>query len=242
MRRWTRRPKPLSSRSSRYLPRRSTATTRSPSSSSATSKRSCGRVRRGSRISTRASVRPSSRGASCARIVSTSGSSGMRLLDDVEEDPVHGRRLVADLVRAERPPRRRGRPTPRRARGRPRGPARPRPVWPRFALQTMPTEWSIASSFVRRPPPSSRLAMPIGSAASRVTTPPRGARDLVDDGRARERVEVGIAALRPDPALVRLARRAVRHRLLARARVPRRRRCRGRRARAAARTRRGRAR
>ena len=77
IRRWTSSPSPLSSRTRRYFPRRSTATTRSPSSSSATSNRSCGRVSRGSRISTRANVRPSRRGASCARIVSTSGSSGI---------------------------------------------------------------------------------------------------------------------------------------------------------------------
>ncbi len=43
---------------SKYLPRRSTATTTSPSSSSAISKRSYGRVSLGSRISTRTSVLP----------------------------------------------------------------------------------------------------------------------------------------------------------------------------------------
>ena len=37
--------------------------------------------------------------------------------------------------------------------------------------------------------------------------------DLTDDGSARERIEVGIAALRADPLLVLLARRAVGHRL-----------------------------
>ena len=55
-------------------------------------------------------------------------------------------------------------------------------VWPRFALHTTPTAWSISSSFVRRPPPSSSAAMPMGRAASRVTTPDRGARTSLTTG------------------------------------------------------------
>ena len=176
IRRCTRRSRPLSSRSRRYLPRRSTETTRSPSSSSATSKRSYGRVRRGSRISTRVSVLPSSRGASCARIVSTSGSSGNDvLLDDVEQDSLRGEAPPSPISYAASTA-----PAAASAEASSRAwtSASTWPVstvWPRFALQTMPTEWSMVSSFVRRPPPSSRLAIPIGSAASRVTTPARGA-------------------------------------------------------------------
>ena len=77
MRRCTSRARPLSRRSDEVLPAPLDGDDASPSSSSATSNRSFGRVSRGSRISTRSSTRPSSRGASWARIVSTSGSSGI---------------------------------------------------------------------------------------------------------------------------------------------------------------------
>ena len=53
MRRCTRRARPDSKRMTTYFPRRATASTRSPTSSAATSSGSSGRVRRGSRISTR---------------------------------------------------------------------------------------------------------------------------------------------------------------------------------------------
>ena len=105
IRRCTRSARPLPMRSSRYFPRRSTATTTSPSSSSATSKRSYGRVRRGSRISTRASARPSRRGASCARIVSTSGSSGTTVLSTIgirSRERDRPKRLKATAVRPRR--------------------------------------------------------------------------------------------------------------------------------------------
>ena len=105
-----------------------------------------------------------------------------------------------------------------------------------------PTAWSIESSFVRRPAPSSRLAMPTASAPRRVTTPVRRREHLAHDGRRREHGEVGIATLRADPALVRRRAPSRRPRPPRRVRDPRRRRSRDRRARAAARTRRGRAR
>src|SRR6266511_4730146 len=94
MRRWTSRTRPLSKRSMRYLPRRSTLATRSPSSSAATSSGGSGRVSRPSRISTRSSVRPVKRVARLARTVSTSGSSG----NDVEHDRTRLGRLGPELV------------------------------------------------------------------------------------------------------------------------------------------------
>ena len=66
--------------------------------------------------------------------------------------------------------------------------------------------------------------------------------DLAHDGSARQRRRIGIAALRADPTLVELERRAVGDRRLGARAGLRRRRCRDRRTRACARTRRARAR
>ena len=76
IRRCTSRCRSPDSHRSRYLPWRSTRSTVAPSSSAATWAGSSGRVHLGSRISTDTIVRPSRWGASCRRIVSTSGSSG----------------------------------------------------------------------------------------------------------------------------------------------------------------------
>src|SRR5262245_29372570 len=88
-----------------YFPRRSTLSTRSPSSIAATIVGSSGRVSRGSAISTASSVRPSSFAARRVRSVSTSGSSGISgrteslpVVDHVEQDAPPRRRLVAELV------------------------------------------------------------------------------------------------------------------------------------------------
>ena len=77
MRRWTTSVRPLASRQSRYLPRRSSDTIRSPTRAPATTAGSTGRVRRGSTISADSIVAPSSTGARWRLIVSTSGSSGI---------------------------------------------------------------------------------------------------------------------------------------------------------------------
>ena len=76
IRRRTSRARPDSNRTIRYLPRRSTAVTRSPSSSRATRSGSSGRVSRASEISTRSRDRPSRTGTSRRLTLSTSGSSG----------------------------------------------------------------------------------------------------------------------------------------------------------------------
>ena len=106
------------------------------------------------------------------------------------------------------------RPTPRRARA-PRRAPRPRATRrPRFTRQTTPTAWSIESSFVRRPAPSSSAAMPIASAPRRVTTPSRGARTSRTTG------AVGRTARSGSPPCARIQRsyasqrRAVGHRCL----------------------------
>src|ERR671928_27625 len=66
-----------SSSHTRYLPRRPSRSTRRPSSASRTASGASGRHQRGSAISSAASTRPSTTGASWRRIVSTSGSSGI---------------------------------------------------------------------------------------------------------------------------------------------------------------------
>src|ERR671923_234420 len=63
IRRWIRSTRPVSNRTTRYLPRRSTAATISPSSSAATLSGSTGRVTLGSRISTSSNRRPTSTGS-----------------------------------------------------------------------------------------------------------------------------------------------------------------------------------
>src|SRR5919204_3266767 len=110
IRRWIRRERADSNRKIRYLPRRSTASIRSPSSSPAMATGSNGRTRRVSRMSTRSRRRPVSAGASAARTVSTSGSSGTgfglvpaalatdALSDRFEHDRPFRRRLVRDRV------------------------------------------------------------------------------------------------------------------------------------------------
>src|SRR5918999_3749852 len=60
----------------RYLPRRPSRSIARPSSASAIASGGAGSHQRGSRTSVRSRRRPSSSGASCLRIVSTSGSSG----------------------------------------------------------------------------------------------------------------------------------------------------------------------
>ena len=142
MRRWTSSVRPLANATIRYLPRRRTASTRSPWSSAATASGDSGRVRRPSRISTRSNVRPTRPGSSCERTVSTSGSSGMaRTLPPVEFGLAASGRsrarsgaarapLVAERV-ARGAPRRLPRPRPpRRARGPPRAARPPRPGRP----------------------------------------------------------------------------------------------------------------
>ena len=62
---------------------------RRPSSASVELRGASGRDQRGSRISTRASVRPSTSGASWRLIVSTSGSSGIALQLMRDRDPAH---------------------------------------------------------------------------------------------------------------------------------------------------------
>jgi hypothetical protein len=81
-----------------YLPRRSTPSTRAPSSAAATSFGSSGRVSRASSIVTFARRRPSSTGASRPRSVSTSGSSGT---DRVEDERARFGRAVGDRVRGQ---------------------------------------------------------------------------------------------------------------------------------------------
>ena len=86
-------------------------------------------------------------------------------------------------------------------------------VCPRFALHTTPTEWSIASSFFagHRPARVRRCRSAVRPHASRFRT---RCTYLRHDRGSRKDVAVGIAALRADPALVCLARRPVRRRLL----------------------------
>src|SRR5579872_3385826 len=95
MRRWTRSAWPLSRRTTMYLPRRSTATTRSPSSIAATTFGSSGRVSRTSSMRADAIRFPSIAAASRPRSVSTSGSSGTQRL---QHDRDRARSLVAELV------------------------------------------------------------------------------------------------------------------------------------------------
>ena len=85
-------------------------------------------------------------------------------------------------------------------------------VCPRFARHTTPTAWSIASSFVRRPPPSSSAAMPTAMraharhdpgtrrATSR-TTAARGKRRRGRDRRPARGSSARIAS-RADPSVV----------------------------------------
>src|SRR4051794_15472717 len=80
-----------------YLPRRSTASTRRPAIIAAISAGSSGRVSRASSIRAAAMRRPSMRAARRPRSVSTSGSSGK----GVEDDLARWRGLVAELVRGE---------------------------------------------------------------------------------------------------------------------------------------------
>src|SRR3954463_11054181 len=65
----------------KYLPRRPRRSISRPCTASTTSPGARGSVQRGSRISRRVIVRPSTWGASCRRIVSTSGSSGIADLE-----------------------------------------------------------------------------------------------------------------------------------------------------------------
>ena len=213
MRRWTTSARPLSKRMTMYFPRRSTAATRSPSSSASTSAGSSGSVRRGSWMRTRESVRPTRRGSSRARYVSTSGSSGRQV--DVEHERTCSGRRVADLVRREHlvdgcrggassractsastsPPRRvaalaHGRR--RRWRGRSRRPSPP----PGSEMQCRH-----ARSWSRR--------------AERRGRPRSG--DLSDDRCDGECLLARVASLRCDPTLQTASARAVCDRMLARA-------------------------
>ena len=77
MRRCTSSAAPSSSTAIRYLPRRPSVSMRMPCSRAATASGGSGSVRRWSRISTSASVRPLRCGSSRRRTVSTSGSSGI---------------------------------------------------------------------------------------------------------------------------------------------------------------------
>ena len=126
MRRWIRSARPDAKRTIRYLPRRSTCSTRSPVSSAATSSGSSGRVSRTSLISTCSSRRPSSAGAIARRTVSTSGSSGTGGpgKNGRVDDAAAKRRVVGGERHA--PSRRRRGSLGRAARGRARSPTRSR--------------------------------------------------------------------------------------------------------------------
>ena len=77
MRRWTTSARPLSKRMTRYLPRRSTARTRSPVSSASTSAGSSGIVSRGSWTRTRENVRPTGAARAARGTSRLPGSSGI---------------------------------------------------------------------------------------------------------------------------------------------------------------------
>src|SRR3954452_6650833 len=214
MRRWIRSARPDSKRTIRYLPRRSTARTRSPWSSAATSTGSTGRVSRASEISTRSNRRPASTGSSRRRTVSTSGSSGTRLVrgDHVEHDVALGRRLVRDRVGG----------TELDLRLRRRGLGR------RVDLgEWLPAADAVAALAQAEDPDAVVDRVVFGPAAGAKVQRRLADRDgtervhvarsvgehLLPDGRRRQHVLRRVAALRADPALVRLEGRAVGDRL-----------------------------
>ena len=182
-----------SNRTIKYLPRRSTSATRSPSSSRATSTGSSGRVSRGSAIRTcsktpaleHAARAAGERSRPRAARASPHRSCGV-LVDDLEQHvPLARRRRRSSSYAASTSRCGLVGLLPRRARGPRRAPRPPRPRRPRLAWQTMPTAWSTASSFVRRPAPRWTAALPIRIAPARRTYPPAGAVDLADDRRTR---------------------------------------------------------
>ena len=214
IRRCTRSARPDSNRTIRYLPRRSTATTRSPTSSAATSSGSSGRVEPRRRRSRRARTcgprapapdgagpsrpraarararlaRPSYRAPSSrtsSRTRRCEASSPISYAASTSADGLVCRsRLVARVHLGEHVAR--ARPRRRASRGRrrrPRGRSRP------------PSCAGPRRGGARRGRSGSRRA------ARR--SPARGASTSRTTGSARQRRRVGIAALRPDPALVR---------------------------------------
>ena len=159
-------------------------------------------------------------GRELLRTVSTSGSSGIGPAVAPPPRCPRVRRRRRGRSRAGGARRRRSRTRRRPPRSPWRHPPRsrawtsastsPRPTpSPRFTRQTTPTAWSTESVFVRRPAPSSSAAMPTASAARRVTTPSRSANHLAYDRGDRQRLGVGVAALRSNPALVGAERGAV---------------------------------
>ena len=193
MRRWTTSVRPLSSRTSRYLPRRSTDAICSPTSASATRVGSIGRVSRGSRISACVIVAPSSTGAIWRRTVSTSGSSGMpssRQAAGVRPEVGHpsaGYATTSSRIPRSGGRRRRRARRPRERRWPPARLRRRRAHGPRRGRRPRAPCRRVSRSRGRRPrgrsgPPSCggpRRARarrsPMSSAPSRVTTPSRGA-------------------------------------------------------------------
>ena len=172
IRRWTSSTCPPASRTSRYLPRRSTASTRSPDSLRC-DPRGLVRPRQPRIVDPRRRDPPAlepRRQPARAR----SRPRGAQAIGVEHDRPVRG----AARRRARTPPAPRPRPRPRRRRpprAPRRAPPRARPRRPASSGRRRRPTWSIGSSFVRRPAPRWRAAWPIAIAPSRRTTPPPGA-------------------------------------------------------------------